>query len=47
MLAALRIRKNFPELKTVVTVFCDEGEKYLHEYFMAPASSEVDATHFA
>jgi len=47
MLAAQRIRKNFPELKTVVTVFCDEGEKYLHEYFMAPASSEVDATHFA
>lgn len=47
MLAAQRIRKNFPELETVVTVFCDEGEKYLHEYFMAPASREVDATHFA
>ncbi|CAM5310349.1 cysteine synthase OS=Rhodanobacter lindaniclasticus OX=75310 GN=B1991_10205 PE=4 SV=1 [Rhodanobacter lindaniclasticus] len=47
MLAAQRIRTNFPELKTVVTVFCDEGEKYLHEYFMLPANSEVGATHFA
>ena len=47
MLAALRIRKNFPELKTVVTVFCDEGEKYLHEYFMLPANTEIGATHFA
>lgn len=46
MLAAARIRKNFPQLKTVVTVFCDEGEKYLHEYFMAPVNTEVDATHF-
>ncbi|MEO6799046.1 MAG: cysteine synthase family protein [Rhodanobacter sp.] len=47
MLAAKRIRESFPELKTVVTVFCDEGEKYLHEYFMLPANTEVDATHFA
>ena len=47
MLAAKRIRENFPELKTVVTVFCDEGEKYLHEYFMLPANTEVGATHFA
>ena len=47
MLSALRIRKNFPELKTVVTIFCDEGEKYLHEYFMLPANTEIGATHFA
>ena len=47
MLAAQRIRGSFPELRTVVTVFCDEGEKYLHEYFMLPASTEVGATHFA
>ncbi len=47
MLAALRIRKSFPELETVVTVFCDEGEKYLHEYFMLPANTEIGATHFA
>lgn len=47
MLAAKRIRENFPELQTVVTVFCDEGEKYLHEYFMLTANSEVGAKHFA
>jgi cysteine synthase A len=46
MLAAQRIRQNFPELKTVVTVLCDEGEKYLHEYFMAADATAVDATHF-
>jgi cysteine synthase len=34
LLAAKRVRERFPELKTVVTAFCDEGEKYLHEYFM-------------
>ena len=34
LLAARRVRERFPELKTVVTAFCDEGEKYLHEYFM-------------
>jgi len=46
LLAAKRIRQNFPELKTAVTVFCDEGEKYLHEYFMQAAAADVDATHF-
>lgn len=34
LLAAKRVRERFPELKTVVTAFCDEGEKYLREYFM-------------
>lgn len=47
LLAAKRVRESFPELKTVVTVFCDEGEKYLHEYFMQPDNTEVGATHFA
>lgn len=47
LLAAKRIRDAFPGLGTIVTVFCDAGEKYLHEYFMAPASAEVGATHFA
>ncbi|MGY3038957.1 cysteine synthase A [Rhodanobacter sp. TND4EL1] len=46
LLAAKRIRQSFPELRTVVTAFCDEGEKYLHEYFMQVAPGEVDATHF-
>jgi len=46
LLAAKRIRENYPELKTVVTVFCDEGEKYLNEYFMSPDAAEVGAKYF-
>ncbi|HEX7349099.1 MAG TPA: PLP-dependent cysteine synthase family protein [Rhodanobacteraceae bacterium] len=36
LLAAQHIRKQYPELKTVVTIFNDEGEKYLHDFFMHP-----------
>ncbi len=46
LLAAKRIRENYPELKTVVTVFCDEGEKYLNEYFMSTDAAEVGAKYF-
>ena len=38
LLAAQRIRAQHPELKTVVTILDDEGEKYLHDFFMHPAS---------
>ena len=42
LLAAKRVRARHPELETVVTVFCDEGEKYLSEHFGArSASSDV------
>lgn len=37
LLAARRIRELHPELKTVVTVLADKGEKYLHDFFMHPA----------
>ena len=37
LLAAQRIRTQHPELKTVVTILDDEGEKYLHDFFMHPA----------
>jgi cysteine synthase A len=47
MVAARRVREHFPELGTIVTALCDEGEKYLHEYFMQPdASPEVGPQHF-
>jgi cysteine synthase A len=46
MIAAKRIREHFPELKTVVTALCDEGEKYLPEYFMSPAKADLGAEHF-
>lgn len=38
MIAARRIREQFPELRTVVTILADEGEKYLHDFFMHPAA---------
>jgi cysteine synthase A len=34
MVAARRIRDGLPETATVVTILCDEGEKYLSEYFI-------------
>ncbi len=46
LLAAKRVREKYPELKTVVTLFCDEGEKYLNEYFMDSKPAPVDASHF-
>lgn len=30
---ARRLKEERPELKTIVTLFCDEGEKYLSEHF--------------
>ncbi|TAL89101.1 MAG: cysteine synthase family protein [Rhodanobacter sp.] len=36
MIAARRLREQFPELKTVVTILDDEGEKYMHDFFMHP-----------
>ncbi len=33
LIAAKRVRETYPGLKTVVTLFCDEGEKYISEHF--------------
>ncbi|MBX6764878.1 MAG: pyridoxal-phosphate dependent enzyme, partial [Rubrobacteraceae bacterium] len=33
LVAARRIKERHPELKNIVTLFCDEGEKYLSEHF--------------
>lgn len=40
LIAAQRIREQHPELKTVVTILDDEGEKYLHDFFMHPAPGD-------
>jgi len=34
LLAAKRLVERHPEARTVVTFFCDEGEKYLSDYFV-------------
>ena len=46
-LAARRVRERHPELRTVVTLFCDEGEKYLQDYFMGAPSQPPEPTPFA
>jgi len=48
LVAAKRVRERFPELKTVVTALCDEGEKYLHDYYMGQPDGdpEVGKQHF-
>lgn len=46
LLAAQRIRAQFPELQTVVTIFDDEGEKYLHDFYMQPAQAPAKSTPF-
>ena len=33
LLAAHQVRERYPELKTVVTIFCDQGQKYLAEHY--------------
>ena len=47
LLAARRVREHHPEFATVVTLFCDEGEKYLNEHFMRADEVSVGAEHFA
>jgi len=41
MVAARQLLDRIPELETVVTICCDEGEKYLSEYFI-PAVHPID-----
>lgn len=36
MIVARRLRDELPEGSTIVTILCDEGEKYLSEYFIPP-----------
>ena len=45
--AARRVRERHAELRTVVTLFCDEGEKYLQDYFMGAAPPPPEPTPFA
>ena len=36
MIAARQLRKRHPDAEHVVTFFCDEGEKYLTDYYLHP-----------
>ena len=41
LVAARRVREQHPDLATVVTLFCDEGEKYLQDHFTQPDADVV------
>jgi cysteine synthase A len=43
MIAARRIRDELPEGSTIVTICCDEGEKYLSEYFVSQVHVDTAA----
>jgi cysteine synthase len=36
LLAARELPARYPALRHVVTFFCDEGEKYINDYFLNP-----------
>ena len=41
LIAAKRVRDSYPGLKTIVTLFCDEGEKYISDHFRKPGGGEM------
>ena len=47
LVAARRIREEHPELGNIVTLFCDEGEKYIQEHFAETDEVRVNAEKFA
>jgi len=46
LIAARRVREAFPELGTVVTLFCDEGEKYISEHFAAKDGVRITSENY-
>lgn len=46
IVAGRRLREARNDLRTVVTLLCDEGEKYLHDYFMQTHTPQVGPQHF-
>src|ERR687890_1093938 len=41
LIAARKVRESYPELETIVTLFCDEGEKYISDHFAKKESVRV------
>ena len=46
LIAARKVRETHPELKTVVTLFCDEGEKYISEHFARKEEVRVTSENY-
>src|ERR687897_745763 len=41
LIAARKVRRAYPELETIITLFCDEGEKYISDHFAKRDSVRV------
>jgi len=41
LIATRKVRESYSELETVVTLFCDEGEKYISDHFAERDSVRV------
>ena len=46
LIAARKIQEANPQLETIITLFCDEGEKYISEHFATDDSVEISAETF-
>ncbi|MGH3145705.1 MAG: PLP-dependent cysteine synthase family protein [Rubrobacter sp.] len=46
LIAARKVRDSYPELETVVTLFCDEGEKYISDHFAAKDAVRVTSENY-
>jgi cysteine synthase A len=46
LIAAKRVREAYPELSTIVTLFCDEGEKYISDHFAERDSVRVTSENY-
>jgi cysteine synthase A len=47
LIAAKNVKAAHPELRTVVTLFCDEGEKYISEHFARAGEGDLNPQPFA
>jgi cysteine synthase A len=41
LIATRKVRESYPELQTIITLFCDEGEKYISDHFAQRDSVRV------
>lgn len=46
LIAARKVRENHPEIEHVVTLFCDEGEKYIQDHFVGGDEVQLTADNY-
>lgn len=46
LIAARKVRENHPEIEHVITLFCDEGEKYIQDHFVGGDEVQLTADNY-